>query len=187
MNIFSSSPRRTSQEKRTHAALVPAERRLAAANRFKAAQNDGETSAEGTFSSALMAALFALPVTAVIGLVLLLIVTAVAYSHPDPDCLSTPLALGAVGLTSLLGGLVAARRGRSRGLFCGLLSGLLFTLLLLGLSLFFGDEARTQLSSGFSAPMTWGLHIGVVLLELLGAKIGGHRPEKQKHGHHKRL
>lgn len=183
MNIFSSSPRRASQGKRTHTALASAERRHPTANRFAATENHGETSAEGTFSTSLMAALFALPITVAIGLVLLLIVTAVAYSQPDPDSLSTPLSLGALGLTSLLGGLVAARRGRSRGLFCGFLSGLLFTLLLLGASLFFGDDTKTQLTLGFSAPLTWGLHIVVVLLALLGAKIGSHRPEKRKIGH----
>lgn len=186
MNIFSSSSRRTSQRKNAHPALMPAQHRQATVNRFADAGTRSEPSKEGRFTTVLMAALFALPVTMIIGLVLLLVVAVVAYNQPDPDSLTTPLSLGVLGLTSVLGGLVAARRGGSRGLLCGFLSGLLFTLLILSLSLFFGDEARSQLALSCSPLLTWGLHIGVVFLEILGAAIGSHHRGKQPHGHHKK-
>ncbi len=142
---------------------------------------EGENLDEAGFGRVFMAALFALPVTAVIGLVLLLIVTAVAYANPDPDSLTTPLSMAVLGLTALLGGLVAARRGQTAPLLCGLLAGLLFTLLLLVLTLFFSDDARTQLTLGLSSPVLWMLHGGVVLLSALGGKLGSRRATKSKH------
>ncbi len=181
MNIFSSSSGRahhTHTSKRSDPrGHLPSRRALPV---------EDEQASEGGFASAFMAALFALPVAAIIGLVLLLIVTAVAYANPDPDRLTTPLSLCALGLTALLGGLVAARRGRGQPLLGGLLSGLLIALLLLGLSLFFGDEARAQLTLGVSSPIRWGLHGGVVALSLLGAKLGSRRAPKINHGHQTR-
>ena len=63
MNIFSSSPRRTSQRKNAHPALMPAQHRQATVNRFADAGTRSEPSKEGRFTTVLMAALFALPVT----------------------------------------------------------------------------------------------------------------------------
>lgn len=166
MNIFSSSHGRpTHPHRKQNTARIPR-------------ASDDHTSEGGTeagFSRVFTAALFALPVTAVIGLVLLLIVTAVAYANPDPDRLATPLSLAALGLTSLLGGLVAARRGQQKPLLCGGMLGLLLVLLLLTASLFFSDETRELLTLGLSAPLTWGLRGGVVLLSALGGRLGGRR------------
>lgn len=180
MNIFSSSSGRAHH---THTSKH-ADPRGHLPSRHALPAEDGQA-AEGGFAAAFMAALFALPVAVIIGLVLLLIVTAVAYADPDPDRLTTPLSLGALGLTALLDGLVAARRGRGQPLLGGLLSGLLLALLLLGLSLFFGDEARAQLTLGASALVRWGLHGGVVALSLLGAKLGSRRA-KINQGHQTR-
>ncbi|MBQ9779649.1 MAG: TIGR04086 family membrane protein [Clostridia bacterium] len=175
MNIFSSS----------HQTRY-ARRGSTADRRRSRTVTEAEDGTEGRLTQALTAALFSLPVMAVLGLVLLLIVTAVAYASPDPDSLTTPLSMGALGLTALLGGLVAARRGGSRPLVCGLLSGLLFNVLLLALSLFFGEDARQSLTLGLSSPLLWGLHGAVVLIAALGGKIGGRRPQKSKHGQHRR-
>lgn len=166
MNIFSSSHRRPTHTNHRH-------------NRPHVGHisdtSSTERSSEGGFSRVFTAALFALPVTAVIGLVLLLIVTAVAYANPDPDSLTTPLSMAVLGLSSLLGGLVAARRGQHKPLLCGGMLGLLFVLLLLVGSLFFSDEARESLTLGLPTPLLWGLHGGVVLLSALGGKLGSRR------------
>ena len=175
MNIFSSSQGR--DQHNHHTSRPHASGRLSP-RPLSSSAAEPEIATEKSFTKALMSALFALPITAIIGLLLLLIVTAVAYGSPDPDALTTPLALGTLGLTSLLGGLVAARRGVTQPILCGLLSGLLFTLLLLGVSLFFGDEAKTQLSLGISSPVVWVLHGGVVLLSVLGGKLGGKKKVK---------
>ena len=177
MNIFSSSRGGSARAPRPQGT----KHRQAIAASYTSAKEDA--SVEAGFARVLSSALFALPVTAVVGLILLLIVTAVAYADPDPDRLTAPLSLAALGLTALLGGLVAARRGQGRSLLCGLTLGLLLTLLLLGSSLFFGEEQRNQLTLGFPAPAIWLLRGGVILLSALGGKLGGRRNSQNKHRH----
>lgn len=180
MSIFSSSSGSVSHNRQTHGRG----RQGRAAPRSLPATRDGqEPTTEGKLTNALMAALFSLPITMVLSLLLLFIVTAVAYAHADPDSLTTPLALGVLGVSSLLCGLIAARRGHGRPMLAGLLAGLLYTLALWGLSLCFGDEARTTLTLGLSAPAAWGLHGIALLLSLLGGKLGSHRPQKQRRKH----
>ena len=176
MNIFSSSRGGSAHTHRRRS-----ERRQVPAASYTSTKEDAST--EAGLIHVLSAALFALPVTAAVGLVLLLIVTAVACANPDPDSLTTPLSLAALGLTALLGGLVAARRGQSRSLLCGATLGLLLTLLLLGASLFYGEDMRQQLTLGVSSPVSWSLHGGVVLLASLGGKLGGRRKTSSKHHH----
>ena len=184
MNIFSSSPKRSAQRKHPPTALVPTERRHISAARLTGAENAKESSSDGGFASLLMAALFSLPFTVILGLVFLLISTAVAYAQPDPDKFTLPLALGSLSLTALLGGLIAARRRQHHCLICGLLSGLLFTLLLLVLSLFLKNDAQTPINAGLSGALSWAVHIGVLLLEALGALIGSrHRSKRHRHYH----
>ena len=183
MSIFSSS-QGASRKSVTRPHSSAGRGHTPTSSRAKAPSSEAAT--EGRFASALMSALFALPVTAIIGLILLLIAAAVAYTNPDPDLLTTPLGLGALGLTACLGGLVAARREPSRPLLSGLLSGLLLALVLVILSLLFGDEARARLTTGFPPAVLWGLHGAVVLLALLGAKLGSRRPSQVRHGHQKR-
>lgn len=178
MNIFSSSHRETSPRSHRSSEGHTSPRRL------PAPRVESEPASEDSFTAALMAALFALPITAIIGLIFLLIVTAVAYGSPDPDALTTPLSLSVLGLTSLLGGLVASRRRGTRPILCGLLLGLLWTLLLWAVSLLFGDEARSQLTLGFPAPALWGLHGGAVLISMLGGKLGGRRAVRAQKPHH---
>ena len=141
---------------------------------------ENETASRGGFVPSLVSALFALPVTLVIGLIFLLIATAVAYVSADPDRLSTPLAMSALGLSAMLGGLVSARRGRGQPILCGALLGLLLTVCLLGGSLFYGDDTRAYLTIGLSPIAEWGIHGAVVLLSALGGRIGRRHLEKSK-------
>ncbi len=186
MNIFSSS-----QHKRTHAdgrhTAARSQGRLpspVAPDSHVYAEETG-ISTEGGFVSALFAALFALPVTVVIGCVLLLIVTAVAYANADPDAMTTPLSLAALGLTALMGGMVSGIRGYRQPLLSALLLGCLLILLQLGGSLFFEDTLREQLSMGGSVPLRWGLRLAVLPLSLLGGRIGKpkHRDERRQGRH----
>lgn len=140
-----------------------------------ATANDQQMQGEHALTTAVMAALFALPFTALVGLILLLIATAVAYANPDPDALTTPLSLGVLGLTSVLGGLISARRGQARPLLCGLFSGLLLTLTLFALSLCIGGEGNGSMTLNLPPLAAWGLHAAVVVLEMLGAKLGARR------------
>ncbi|MBE6586181.1 MAG: TIGR04086 family membrane protein [Ruminococcaceae bacterium] len=128
--------------------------------------------AEGGFTHALMAALFALPVAAMLGFLILLVMSTVAFTDPDPDRLTLPLALGALSLTSLMGGFIAARRGRTNPLLCGALLGLLLLLLLVCGSMIMGNETAVSLSTNLPAAAMWGLRGCVPLLSWLGAKLG---------------
>ena len=122
----------------------------------------------GAFGSAL----FALPCMVVMGFLLLMIATLVAYRSQDPSALRLPLCLTAQGLTCVLGGLIAARRGGGHPLLSGLLCGLFWTLLLFITSLFWSNSQKSLLSLGLAPLLQWGIHGGMVLLSLLGARIG---------------
>lgn len=179
MNTFTTAARKKSR----HTRPAPAPRAALPAVRADATAKLSDERAGG-FSRAIAGGLFSLPVTAVLGLIFLTVGTWVAYSNPDPSSLSTPLALGALALSSLLGGLVASRRnsGESAAL-CGLCGGCLFSVFLFILSLLFGNEARATMSLGLSAPAAWGIHAGVVGLEILGALMG--RPRRRTATHHR--
>ena len=180
MNTFTTAARKknrpsNNRTQRASRAGLPAPRSEAGA----------KSSAEsvGGFSRAVMSGLFALPVTAILGLIFLTVGAWVAYSNPDPASLSTPLSLGALALSSLLGGFVSSRRNSgNNAALCGLCGGCMFTAALFILSLLFGDEARATMSLGLSSPAAWGIHAGVVGLEILGALIG--RPRRKAPSHH---
>jgi len=165
MNIFSSSGHHGTRTDPRRATVRPSH-----------ATPDGQPRAEefteGGFVSALFAALFALPVTVLIGFVLLLVATAVAYTNADPDALTTPLSLAAWGLTALMGGMVSGMRGYRYPLLSALILGLLLLLLQLGGSLFWDDALREQLTLGGSVLLRWGLRLAALPLSLLGGRIG---------------
>ena len=133
------------------------------------------TSADTSIAGAFRAAIFAMIFVPIMGVIFLLIATLVGYRSTDPLALIPYLSLAALGLTALLGGLISARRKRGHPLLSGLLCGLLINLLLLSISLFFGDEVKSAWSLGFTSPVQWGLHATVALLSLLGAKLGMRR------------
>lgn len=126
----------------------------------------------GRLGAALRGALFALPVSALLGLIFLLIAAGVAHALPDPDGLITPLGLSALGLTVLCGGLIASRRTRRAPLLCGLLFGGLAVVALFAGSLIFSDASRQTLSLGLSSGARAGLYAALVAVSTLGAWIG---------------
>ena len=185
MNIFSSSrSNRTHSGQRTtgHAGA----HRPRAANEGRNSADGAENISENGLAVSLFAALFALPVAAVIGFILLLIVTMVACANADPDALTTPLALAALGLTSLMGGMVAAIRGYRHPLLSAVIFGLFLILLQLAGLLFYSDELRAQLSMGVPALGRWGMRLSVLPFSLLGGGIGKKRDRVRHHthGHH---
>ena len=93
-------------------------------------RSNPSTSDSGGMTATLKAALFALPFGLAIGFILLLVLAAVALAAPDPDAMIPPLALAALGVTFLLGGLIAARKNPASPMIRSLLCGLLLTLLL---------------------------------------------------------
>lgn len=169
MNTFSSSK----NTRRGHTA--PPVGHLPPKSGHRKDRPSGRTSeqpAEAGWAGAFASALFAMPFVLVIGVLFLLICTLVAFRSDDPHVLVMPLSLAALGLTSLMGGLISARRRRGNPLLSGLLCGLFINLLLLGLSLFFGESTTTELTLGYSGLAKWGLHAAATVLSVLGAKFG---------------
>lgn len=127
------------------------------------------------FKAALGGALFALPISLLVGVVFLLIAAGVAASMPDPDRLLTLLGIAVLELTALCGGLIAARRAEHAPLLCGLLFGGVAILALFIGSLCFGDETRQTVAWGLSAGARAGMYALTVAVSALGAVIGRKR------------
>lgn len=113
--------------------------------------------------------------TLALGVALLLILSLIAYFCADPLSLIRPLALTGAALTALAGGFLTVRVNGHSALLCGLINGSLLTLLMLILSLFFGDVA-----SGYSTPVSALLHIAFLLLSVAGAFLGLKKPHKKR-------
>lgn len=146
-------------------------RRIARQNTRR--KNSEQAEAGGSsLTSVLLSSLFSLPLTLGIGLVLLLVITGIVLSTEDPDRMMTPMAMAVLGVSALLGGIIAARRCGSRPLLCGLCAGLLFTLLLWVLT-FLTDRTDATMTLGASAWGRLALHAAVVALETAGGLIGG--------------
>lgn len=126
-------------------------------------------------ASLFFGALRALIPTLVIGILLLLIAAAIAFAQPDPNVLQTPLAILSAGVTCLIGGILTARINKRLPLLSGLCGGILLTGVFMLLSLcFFRDSG-----SGYSSTISLILHVGVIILECIGALIGYPRTKKQ--------
>ncbi len=169
MNTFSSSK----NSRRRHTA--PPVGHLPPKSGHRKDRPAGRTSeqpAEAGWTGAFSSAMFAMPFVLVIGFLFLLIGTLVAFRSADPHALVMPLSLASLGLTSLMGGLISARRRRGNPLLSGLICGLLINLLLLGLSLFFSERVAAELTLGYSGLAKWGICAAVVILSVLGARLG---------------
>ena len=168
MNTFS-SPRR----RKTHA---PVGRPLHTHRpRPTPASKEGDHET-GALWRAVSGALFALPVTVLLGAIFLCVLAIVANASADPDAMLSPLAMCALGLASLLGGLVGERRSEAHPLAVGLAGGAMLVVLLWFVSLFFGTGAREALSMGAPPVVGIALRVGVVVMEIIGAYIGTYRP-----------
>lgn len=102
---------------------------------------------------------------------------AVAFSSADPDALVTPISLGVMFLSCLIGGLVTFRSQRQAPLLCGLLCGLCLVLSLGFLGLFLPDSLR----GGWPTALRWGLRGGMLGFSLFGAVIASYAPKKKRH------
>lgn len=164
---------------RTRRALPPGRAPARAAGRHEsrtarrtASRPESDSSRLG---AALCGALLALPISALIGLLLLLGAAWIANATPDPDRLIAPLGLAALGLTVFCGGLITSRRAGRAPLLCGLLFGGVAVLALFAGSLAFGDASRQTLSMGISAGARAGLYAALVGVSTLGAGLGRRR------------
>lgn len=179
MNRFSSSRPSAGSPRRIHSRSYPANRRATPPRPSLPPAGGGTQTAsrptDSGFKAALGGALFALPISLLVGVVFLLIAAGAAASLPDPDRLLNPLGVAALELTALCGGLIAARRAERAPLLCGLLFGGVAVLALFIGSLCFSDETRQTVAWGLPAGARAGMYALTVAVSALGAVIGRKR------------
>lgn len=113
--------------------------------------------------------------TALAGVLLATLGTALTLSAPDPVSLIPLVSRISVGLASLLGGMLAARRNPASPLMGGLISGMLMALLLTVVGMCIGGEESAA---------TWVMRLCIPLVHLLGAYVARPRPKAVQHGAH---
>lgn len=140
--------------------------------RAQSAPRDGEGSA---FRTLLRGALWGLVTALATALVLLLVLTAIAYSSADPDVLVVPFAYAALLVSTLAGGIAAAKISGAAGLLSGTLTGLLLLIVLFVASLFVGSS-ETDAKFG----VTLAFYVGVILVCAAGGMLGSYKPKRRR-------
>lgn len=135
----------------------------------------------GGFSRVLRTLPLTLGVTAVAGVLLVTIAAAIAYNSADPSACILPLAYGALGITSLVGGIVAGLCNREQALLGGVVSGSVFVLLVTIASLICSGAAMDAMGGEASPLFSWLARLGVILIHMLGAYLLRARPEAAMH------
>lgn len=120
-------------------------------------------------------------VTIAVGMGLLLIGALAAYFFPNPSSVILPIGIAASGLTALIGGMISSRILKKGALLCGLSNGCVLLSLMLLLSL-----CMIQYSTHYSALTSFLLHLGFILLSVLGAFLGIGRAKKHGPKKHSR-
>lgn len=106
--------------------------------------------------------------------VLLLLFGWICFSRADPSALTGILGRAALYISAFLGGFFAARFNRETGLLSGLLTGGIFMLFVIMLSLFLRGGSEPM---GF---MTWIMFLLVALLGGVGGYLGTPNGKKRK-------
>ena len=101
---------------------------------------------------------------AAVAVLSLLACALIAYRSSDPDALFIPLGFGALALSCLAGGLGVGLRCNHAVLPCALLCGCIFVGMGLVLGLFFGTDARQNLTLGLGLGASLGIRAGAVIL-----------------------
>ena len=135
-----------------------------------------EENATGGFSHLLRTLPLSVGLTAVLGLGCLTAAALVAHRSPDPTSVARPLALAALAVTSLVGGIIAGRRYREATVMSGLMAGGVLTVLLLLVSLITVSEGDLA-----SPVLTWLSRLGIVLLHVLGGRLARPRTPAPAH------
>lgn len=132
-----------------------------------------------TLSKTMKCVLWALPITMAVGLLLLLLSSALLLATKDPDRYHTAAALISLYITAFSGGLIATRLCHRRSpLLCGLCEAALLILAFTVLSLCLPDAWRHAHSGGFA------LLTRVLLLPatMIGAFLGARKTKiKRRH------
>ncbi|MBR6682455.1 MAG: TIGR04086 family membrane protein [Clostridia bacterium] len=112
--------------------------------------------------------------------VLLLVLSFIAYTRADPDSYVPIFAGIALYVSAFICGFVAVKKNRESGLLCGLVSGAIFTVLIVALSL----AMRTSDAGGSS--LKWVMYLVVLGISILGGVVGvpSGKAKRNKRGKH---
>jgi len=112
--------------------------------------------------------------------VLLLVLSFIAYTRADPDSYVPIFAGIALYVSAFICGFVAVKKNRESGLLCGLVSGTIFTVLIVALSL----AMRTSDAGGSS--LKWVMYLVVLGISILGGVVGvpSGKAKRNKRGKH---
>ena len=98
----------------------------------------------------------------------------VANFSSDPDALIAPLSIATLYVSAFVGGLMATKINGSSSLVCGLVSGGIFMLALMFLSLAFSSDNISD--RGFLASFI--LHALIIIISILGGYAAQNKPKK---------
>ncbi len=160
------------ERKKRNSALPAIKRRELPINRTR---TETETP---VINKIILSSLLGSAANALAGILLVSIVTFIAYSSHDPLSMIPALSLLALLPSNFLGGFIASKKCGEAPLVCGLVSGAIWGMAALLLSLcMYGSE-----SSGYTLLQGLLLHSASVLFCVLGALTGGikRRPSKNK-------
>lgn len=143
--------------------------------------NAAEAAKDTSVVHILASSLFALPFAWLCGLILVSVMAGLAMTQADPAAMTTPLSLSVLGISSMVGGLIAARRCGHSPLLCGLLFGALFVLTLWVLSFVFGGRGESPLSLNLSFSISLLARAAAIGLAIAGAYIGTRRTKRPTH------
>ena len=97
--------------------------------------------------------------------VLLLVFNYICYINSDPDKFLTVFALAALYISTFFGGFAAARKNKQAGLLCGFLTGAIFLLLIIVLSI-------SLKSDGISSAWRYLLFAAILPVSIIGGLAG---------------
>lgn len=142
-------------------------------HRSAASQGDGAPN----LKSLMKCALCALPITVAVGLLLLLLATALLLLFKDPDRYHTAAGIVLLYATAFLGGMIATRLYRRRSpLLCGLAEALLLLLLITALAFCLPDGWKDHASAGVALLM----RVLILPASLCGALLASRKKTQKR-------
>ena len=121
----------------------------------------------------------ALPIATILGMLLLVLATALLLRSKDPNAYHTAAGLVIIYLVALLGGIITARlHHRQAPLLCGLAMGAVMLFMLVLISLILPDG-----SHNYTPAMRLGQHTLILPCAVVGALLGAKKRIAQPHRH----